>query len=270
VRKIIFTIVALSFGWFSAAAFAQSGAIFLYRADAAGESVETVVHTYYLRPDASLPPDIKARGYIVADLLTGDVLLQKNSQRAYPIASVSKLLTALVAIEQKLENQDLLYPLLLESSNVTADQIAKSFGTKTFISYINEKALKLGMSSTHFADPSGMSPRNVSSSADLLVLARDIYKNRPEILNITLLSTHGTWQNNNLFVQKHEDNYIGGKTGYTPEAKGALVSLFALPVAGQELRPLAIILLGTDSSRGVKYEVARSIIDYVLANVYYK
>mgnify|MGYP001574579907 FL=1 len=230
--------------------------------------------TYYLRADAPAPPRIEARAYIVADLLTGDVLIQKAPDKAFPIASVTKLTTAVVALNNKLEDTELLYPLLLESSNQTAEKITKFFGRRTFIQDMNNFAVSLGMTHTRYSDPSGISPKNVSSASDLLKLTQYIYKNTPELFDLTIVPNKDTdknsWQNNNLFVQERHPNYIGGKSGYTPEAKGTLVSVFALPLAGDTLRPVVVILLGTDSKMGVKYEVAQSIIDYILTNVYFK
>ena len=246
----------------------------LYQASASESISIDDKKSYYLRADAPEPPEISANSYIVADLLTGDVLIQKSSEEIHPIASVSKLVTALVALELKLTESDLLYPLLLESSNKTAEDIAGLLDRKSFIKSMNNYVARLGMLQTHFVDPSGLSVKNVSSANDLLTLIRYIYKQQPDLLALTLVPqkqiSKKEWQNNNLFVQERHRDYLGGKSGYTPEAGSTLVSVFALPLVGQELRPVVIILLGTDSERGVKYEVAQNIIDYVVANVYYK
>ena len=257
-----------------------SAATLLYDATASGHSSGGVLRAYYLKSDAAPLPDINARAFVVADLLTGDILLQKGLDKPYQIASVTKLATAQVALNMSLQDSDLLYPLLLESNNQTAESIAATFGRQTFLQNMNDFVSKLGMTHTHFADPSGISPRNVASVRDLLTLTQYIYKNAPDLLDLTLVPSKDKWQNNNLFVQEHQANYLGGKSGYTPEAKGTLVSVFALPLpaprsldgvgAGDELRPVVVILLGTDSKMGVKYEVSQSIIDYVLANVYFK
>lgn len=245
------------------------GQALVYRATASLVLAENS-QTYYLRADAPAPPELQARAYIVADLITGDVLLQKFPDKSYPIASVSKLTTALTALDMHLTETELLYPLLLESNNEKAEEIAKILNRKKFMQAMNEYVKNINMFNTHYSDPSGISPRNVSSARDLLLLTQHIYKNHPELFSLTLLPQKGLWSSNNLFVQKRHPNYLGGKSGYTPEAKGTLVSVFALPLAGNEIRPVAIILLGTDSKLGVKYEVAQSIIDYIVANVYFK
>jgi len=247
-------------------------------------------HTYYLSNLSPAPPELKADAYIVADLLTGSAIVEYNANKSFPIASLSKLMTALSVTElgSGRELVQLLYPLLLESSNDTAEEIAGVFGRSTFLSSMNTLASRIGMNDTNFSDPSGLSGRNVSSPADLLKLAQYLYKNHPDILALTRVrekeyrsgNKFGTWQNGNLFVKRHHKDYIGGKSGYTPEAGGTLIAIFALPITseqnhsevgtGEELRPIAVILLGTDSDKGVKYEVAESIIDYITQNVYYK
>lgn len=240
----------------------------VYEASASG--IDAIAHSYYLRSDAPALPQIDARGYIVADLLTGDVIMKKNEDSSFPIASVSKLTTSLTALSLKLDKQELLYPLLLESSNEAAEKIASLFGRKQFIQAMNTFVGQLGMTHTHYDDPSGISPHNVSSASDLLRLTEYIYKNNPDLLALTLLPEKGIWKSNNLFVQEHHKDYLGGKSGFTPEAKGTLVSIFNLPLAGDELRPVAVILLGTNTARDAKYKVTDTIIDYVTQNVYYK
>ena len=236
--------------------------------------------TYYLSALAPAPPELNAKAYIVADLLSGSVIIEDNPHKSYPIASLSKLITALTATELGVDENvtKLFYPLLLESNNATAEEIAETYERKEFMERMNEGVVGLGMTDTHLADPSGLSSRNVSSASDLLNLVQYLYKEHPEVLSLTRVpekaiikdSSYRMWRNNNQFVQLHHKDYIGGKSGYTPEAGGTLIALFALPIAGEELRPMAVILLGTKSNKGVKYEVAESIIDYITQNVYYK
>jgi D-alanyl-D-alanine carboxypeptidase len=289
---VIAVILAASLGWVGTAALTYGGknlakataSVSAYRG--VYESPETLEisqdteGTYYLSALAPAPPELEAKGYVVADLLTGSVIIESNSHTSYPIASLSKLTTALTATELGVDADvaELFYPLLLESNNDIAEEIAESFGRKDFMQAMNDVAAKLGMSATHYNDASGLSRHNVSSPADLLSLVQYLYKNHPEILSLTRIPEKATvtgdkyrmWRNNNQFVQLHQKDYIGGKSGYTPEAGGTLVALFALPIAGDELRPMAVVLLGTKTSKGIKYEVAEEIIDYITENVYYK
>ncbi len=289
---VVAVILAASLGWVGTAALVYGGKNLARATEAASayrgvyESPDTMPisedtkGTYYLSALAPAPPELEAKAYVVADLLTGSVIIESNSHTSYPIASLSKLITALTALELGPDPgvADLLYPLLLESNNEIAEEIAESFGRKDFMQAMNDLVSKLGMSSTHFNDASGISSRNVSSPSDLLKLVQYLYKNHPEILSLTRIPEKATvtgeeyrmWRNNNQFVQLHQKDYIGGKSGYTPEAGGTLVALFALPIAGDELRPMAVVLLGTKTSKGIKYEVAEEIIDYITENVYYK
>src|SRR3989344_1274681 len=266
-------------GWISTAVIAYSGKNLIkvtadasvYRAfyespDINRFPVVSNSRTYFLSALAPAPPELDAKAYVVADLLTGSIIIEDNSHKSYAIASLSKLVTALTATELGADARvvERFYPLLLESNNETAEEIAESFGQVQFLRSMNELVSGLGMSDTHFRDPSGLSGKNVSSASDLFKLVQYLYKNHPEIVSLTRVpektsvsgDTYRIWRNNNLFVQLHHPDYIGGKSGYTPKAGGTLIALFALPIAGDELRHMAVILLGTDSDKGVKYEVA--------------
>ena len=242
----------------------------LYQSAVASVEASPLASRYYIPESAPSAPEIEARSFVIADLLTGNILLEKDGEVAHPIASVSKLTTASVALEQHLATTSLLYPLLLESSNATADKIAASFGHDTFMQWMNDFAKNLGMTHTHYEDPSGVSPKNISSADDLLRLARHIYSQKSELLSITLLPTKDKWINNNLFVIRHTDYYIGGKSGYPPEAGGTLVAFFDLPLSNGQIRPIVVILLGTETAVGLKYELAGTLTSYLAQYVSYK
>lgn len=223
---------------------------------------------------------ITAEAYIIGDLNTGKVLLEHNTSTVFPIASLSKLFTALVASHQidknskivitkemtdaygdagnlvedeKFTSEELLYPLLLESSNDAAEALAQSFGYKKFIDAMNKLALDAGMKNTSFKDSSGLNSSNVSNVKDLFILAQYYYKNEKSILDITkqkeytLATTtdHGFhhFVSINPFVVY--EPFIGGKTGRTKEAKESMISLFDLPTA-TTTRPVAVIILRSD------------------------
>src|SRR6266568_4848912 len=159
----------------------------------AGAKVEEAViksQYYYINKDTNGGPKVSAKAFLVGDLNTGEVILSKNQDEKFPIASVSKLMTALVAkqimkpndtakisktvlategtngelhLGQKIQISNLLYPLLLESSNDAAEAIAEYFNRDNFISKMNEAAQSLKMSSTSYGDPSGLSKNNQST-----------------------------------------------------------------------------------------------------------
>ncbi|KKR67281.1 MAG: hypothetical protein UU10_C0049G0002 [Parcubacteria group bacterium GW2011_GWF1_40_6] len=249
---------------------------------------------FYTNKEASVGPKVSARAFLVGDLDTGEVIVAKNQDKKLPIASVSKLMTAVVTTEitkpentttiskealatygkngelrlgEKIKVSDLIYPLLLESSNDAAEALALYFGREDFISKMNQKADKLKMSETVYQDPSGLSPNNQSTVADMFKLTGYITKQQPELLEITTKQSYSnkkhSWSNISQFLGK--DGYIGGKSGYTDAAKQTVVSLFSLPLGQNSNRPIAITLLGSsDRKRDVE-----SILKYLRKNIYY-
>lgn len=222
-------------------------------------------------------PDLAVDNYLVADLESNTVLASGPLDRAVPIASLTKLMTALVMVENinldkniqiknsslvdslvpRLEQRNsvsaynLLQLILLESSNEATEVVAGDFGREEFIALMNSRAKSLGMLNTHFADPSGLSAENVSSVGDLLRLIKEINKNRNFIFELTakqdldsakIDSSFGELLNFNKLVG--EDNFIGGKVGETLAAGQTSVSLHKIKVKDTE-RIVAIIVLGS-------------------------
>ena len=249
---------------------------------------------FYVNKDSGIEPKISARAYLVGDLNTGEIILAKAQDEKLPIASMSKLMTALVAKEitniddtavvsrnalntegkngglkigEKIKTEDLLYPLLLESSNDAAEVIAEHFGRDTFISKMNQEAENLKMASTSYEDPSGLSPKNQSSASDMFRLVGYLKEQKQDLLDITGKRSFGTkkhsWSNISQFLGK--EGYVGGKSGYTDAAKQTVVSLFNLPLGQTGLRPIAITLLGSADRR----KDVESILKYLKKNIYY-
>lgn len=227
----------------------------------------------------SLPKRVKvkvtAKAYIAADLDTGEVLLQSNQSKVLPIASVSKLMTALVAtkymnlsqptkVSQKaLDTEEsfgelrfgeqlsigtLLYPLLMESSNDAAEVIAEAYGRDQFIALMNKEAKSIGAKKTHFDDPTGLSEHNVSTPEDLVRISRYIEENYPKIFTITRQTNYKIknhiWKNPVHFLSMK--TYIGGKNGFTEEAENTAMSLFSLRGKTTSKR-IAVALLGSEN-----------------------
>lgn len=229
-------------------------------------------------------PQASAASYLVVDMKTGAVLLEKNAQDTFPIASVTKLMTAIVGSEsiflervatvseedvavygdsgslvagERFSLQQLLYPLLLESSNDAASTIASMIhGKKLFVKMMNDKAGALGMTHTSFADPAGIDEKNTSTPEDLFRLIKYIYDKRSFLFGITRqphyqsaslgteqVSAHD-WANNNHFFANPA--FVGGKVGHTTAARDTMVSVFNVDVSGHN-RPIGIIVLGSDN-----------------------
>jgi D-alanyl-D-alanine carboxypeptidase len=225
---------------------------------------------------------VSAEAYLVANLDSGAIYAEHNTSRVVPIASVTKLITALVATHElgpewqvpitdeslKAYGEagglvageiysvaEILYPLLLESSNDAAEAIAYSYGYDKFVAKMNDFATELGMTSTSFRDASGLSSGNVSTARDLLKLAQYLYRSESGLLTLTrkmnfaVASTTShrqhTWNAFNPFT--FDPEFLGGKTGRTTEAKESMVSLFRRVHRGLTY-PFAIIVLRSDFS----------------------
>ncbi len=254
----------------------------------------TKAQYFYVNKDINGGPKISAKAYLVGDLNTGEVILSKNQDQKFPLASVSKLMTALVATEvtnvddivqvskkalstngtngelrlgEKIKTADLLYPLLLESSNDASEAIAEHFGRDSFISKMNEIASELKMNGTAYADPSGLSVDNQSTASDIFKLAGYLQEQKPELLKITTLRSYTikkhSWSNISQFLR--DEGYAGGKSGYTDPAKQTDVAIFNLPLGQTGLRPVAITLLqSNDRTKDVE-----TIVKYLKKNIYY-
>ncbi len=249
---------------------------------------------FYVNKDLNGGPKVSAKAFIVGDLNTGEVLIAKNQNQKFPIASTSKVMTALVAREiakeedvaqitqnslktygtngdlrlgEKIKTLDLVYPLLLESSNDAAEAIAEHFGRKAFISKMNLQAEKLKMENTSYEDPSGLSENNKSTAADLFKLAGYVKQNKPDLFSITTKRSYSnkkhTWSNISQFLG--DESYLGGKSGYTDEAKQTVISLFNLPLGKEGARPIAITLLQSQD----RYKDVEAILKYIKKNIYY-
>ena len=226
---------------------------------------------------ASLPKSSKsgitAPAYELRDLTTGTVVMQHNAERLMPIASLTKLVTAVIARKFILSDaritithdvmatygntaqfragetftaHDLLYPLLMVSSNDAAEAYAQYYGRGDFIRAMNSFTQSIGAYRTYFADPSGLSPENVSTADDMGIILNWIHAHDPEILDTTLLKSitmrSHTWVN--VVHSLNWSYYRGGKNGYTTEANSTAAQLF---IAGKNKDLYSITVLGSSS-----------------------
>ena len=217
--------------------------------------------------------EISSSGYVIKNLINDKVVAEYQSDRLMPIASLTKLVTAVVSkklindstkikitneivstfgntaqlkVGETLQAKDLYYPLLMVSSNDAAEALARSHGRQKFIQAMNIFVQSIGAYRTTFKDPSGLSPDNLSTANDMVTIFSWIQKNEPEIIEITKLKTKTirahTWTNPTRFLSW--SNYLGGKNGYTEEAKQTGVAVFYM---GQEKIPHIITILGSRS-----------------------
>lgn len=201
-----------------------------------------------------------AKNYIVMESLTHQVLEGKAIHEVQSVASISKIMTAIVAIEQAdldkvvtigdeidkaygsgvyihkgdtISLRDLLYGTMLRSGNDAALCLAyHSAGSiEVFVELMNEKARELGMTDTHFANPTGLDEEddgNQSSVYDMALLmsycmANPIFREVTATKSYQREDGNGTWHNKNKLLENY-DYSTGGKTGFTRKAKRTLVS----------------------------------------------
>ncbi len=228
------------------------------------------INTYPLRDWGVLDPKVDVAAALVKDLDSGYIFWNKDSSHRWPIASLTKLMTAIVALEQldtskeiivsqnavtvaggagdlkingSYKIDDLLKIMLLASSNNAATALAEAyFSSEEFVKVMQTKARELGMSQTTLFDPTGLSVSNQSNSNDLAMLANYILKNHPEIFKITTQKNYKDIKNINLFAGRPD--FLGGKTGFLEEAGGNLISIFKYK-DGKFNFPLLIVVLGS-------------------------
>ena len=223
-------------------------------------------------------PNLLSSGVFVLDPVSGQTLFAKNAEHAAPIASITKLMTAMVvvdahlamdeAIELTIEDidavkntrsrlpigvhfrrDDLLRLALMASDNRAASALGRSYpgGIQAFVAAMNEKAKTLGLTQTQYVDSSGLSAGNVSSPADLgkLVAAASSYPMIREYsttgaVNVRLPDSKRQlhFVNTNALVRSSDWKIGLSKTGYINEAGKCLV--MQAMIANQ---PIVIVLL---------------------------
>lgn len=166
------------------------------------------------------------------------ILFEKNSDRPLPIASLTKLMTANIVLGYYEINQEeiakLLFPLLIESNNNAAINLAETTGKEAFVESMNLEIKKLGMDNTHFANPTGLDPKesenslNYSTAKDLVKLAKYITFERPLIWEISIIPEYENTTNTNKLLDEIP-GIIGGKTGETPLAGKCLLLVIQAP-----------------------------------------
>jgi len=239
-------------------------------------------------------PEIRAEAAISYDLTINQTLFEKNIRKKLPMASLTKIMTAAIALENKKEDDrylvlkdslvgensmgltegeilslnDLLHGLLLVSGNDAAEVLAQNFpkGREKFIEAMNKKAKSLGLTDTNFTNPSGLEGdgNQYTTAYDLLVITRyalssfELFRNIVSTFEFTVPYSN----DHKEFYLQNETNLLtsypgvkGVKDGYTPEAGLCLVTY--LDYKGHKI--LAVILGSSDR----RYEM-RELLDYSL------
>jgi D-alanyl-D-alanine endopeptidase (penicillin-binding protein 7) len=247
---------------------------------------EAMTPRYKTDEHGDLVPDVRAAAAIVFNPANGQVLWEENAQDKRSIASITKVMTAVVFLEdnpdlsqvvtversdvyaasttylranERLTLDSVLHLTLIASDNAAARVLARVShgGTASFIERMNEKALELGLESTTFTDSSGLNPANISSAYDLsrlISFAAGDERIAPimRTANYTVttsrrsINIHST----NQLVRGGDVEVMGGKTGFIGKAGYCLATLLRLPQGNQ----VAVVVLGARSNPGRFWE----------------
>lgn len=248
-----------------------------------GQKIRHKIRTHKIQDplanyDGSTPLTLASSKALVINQLTGEVVYAKNTNLSTPIASVTKLMTAMVVLDAHLSMDELLFIsdedvdylkgtssklrvgnmltrgellqlALIASENRAAAALGRNYpdGITAFVNAMNDKAQSLGMKSTHFVDSSGLDSNNVSTAEDLAKMVHAAY-HYPEIRQISTtasqeINLYGRDYplhvvNTNTLVRGGEWTIGLSKTGFINEAGRCLV--MQTEISGQ---PMIIVLL---------------------------
>lgn len=260
-----------------------------------------VSHTpeWTVREEPPLPgipkrPSMRCEAAIVIDNASGEILYTRDAYQIRPIASLTKLLTAIVFLEsggdladsatvteedayqssksvlrvgETLTLRDFLYAALVSSDNRSARVLARSAGmpADSFIVRMNEKAKALGMDSTHVVEPTGLSELNVSTAYDCAVLLDAVLKNHliceitttSEVTLKPLNRKHSRRLVNTNRLLRYGYEFRGSKTGYITEA-GWCIAASGISDDGHDV---TVVVLGAPSN-GYRFRALRNALTW--------
>ncbi|MCL1631862.1 D-alanyl-D-alanine carboxypeptidase [Sporolactobacillus sp. CPB3-1] len=221
-----------------------------------------LIFTFYPYRSQAAAPKVSAQAAVLMDQASGRVLFRHNDKEKLSIASITKVMTAILAIEsgkmdrtvtvsqeaiqtegssiylktgEKIKLRDLVYGLMLRSGNDASRAIAEAVGGSVsgFVLLMNQRAKTLGMSRTHFANPNGLEdPNHYSTAYDMALLTRYAMDNAQfrKIAGTKLYRAPATnkenvrvWKNKNKMLRLYK-YATGGKTGFTKKARRTLIS----------------------------------------------
>jgi D-alanyl-D-alanine carboxypeptidase (penicillin-binding protein 5/6) len=215
-------------------------------------------------PKQTEAQEVSAQSAILMEQQSGRVLFEKDAYTKRRIASITKIMTAILAIEsgkmnetvrvssravraegssiylkegEKIKLRDLVYGLMLRSGNDAAIAIAEHVGgsVEGFVFLMNQKAAEIGMRDTHFANPHGLddAENHYSTAYDMALLMRYAMQNK-EFRKVAGTKVYRApnpdeewdriWRNKNKLLTNLYEYCTGGKTGYTKRAKRTLVT----------------------------------------------
>ncbi|MEQ1870424.1 MAG: serine hydrolase [Vicinamibacterales bacterium] len=240
---------------------------------------------YKVDASGDLVPDLRAAAAIIFNPETNQVLWEENSQDQRSIASITKVMTATVFLENnpdlsqkvtiarsdvfrasttklrlndKVTVDDLMHLLLIASDNAAARALARisPLGYTGFIERMNAKAIELGLRATHYADSSGLLSDNVSSAYDMARLithasADDRIGRIMRLPEYTVKAARGfiRFRTTDRLLGRTDVDIRGAKTGFISKSGYCLATLLRLPL-GQGGQDVAVVVLGARSNAG--------------------
>lgn len=241
------------------------------------------------KKEPKVPESLFVKASIVVDLSSGEKIFSLRGNERWPLASVSKLMSSVVALEnmdpsQKIifspsaiategvsgnfgvgesySAEDLVYAMMVVSSNDAAVALSESMPEGQFVSLMNQKAVELGMDDTRFNEPTGLSMLNQGTANDLALLTEYAWNIHPDLFSVSsrkvaLIRELNSGKNirlTNINALAPRNDFLGGKTGYTEDANENLVSVFSI-----NDKPIAIIILGAEN----RVEETEKIISFI-------
>ena len=229
---------------------------------------------------------------MITDITDGTILCATNAEEVRAMASITKLMTAMIALDddddmshkimlsrnsgsrlpvREYTREELLHALLVKSDNGAAETLARNYpgGREAFLNRMNLRAKTIGMKDTYFDDPSGLSSKNVSTAHDItiMIIAASFYEH---IRNISIkkeayISTQDkkkqrtvVLNNTNRLILSQIDGVKVSKTGYTNPA-GFCVAIMVEKIINNEKHYQVYVVMGAKNSKQRANEVKRLV-----------
>jgi D-alanyl-D-alanine endopeptidase (penicillin-binding protein 7) len=238
-----------------------------------------VIAPHVTTKDTFTPDEVTAKAVYIIDVNSQTPLLAINEDKQYPIASLTKLMTALVSLDKKISMNksykitsadevggarlantkrsytinNLFYAMLVGSANNATNAVARSTGLnrKQFVAEMNAKAKSFGLANTTFVDPTGIELENISTPKEVAALALRAYDNSTIKKATTtqrykITTSHTIKNTNGLLLDDTNGLYVlGGKTGYLPEIGWNL----AVKMRNNKNKPILVVVVGSDTQK---------------------
>ena len=250
--------------------------------------------------DSAVDPVITAKSALVVDFETGDILYNKNALDRHQLASITKVLSTMVVIDEykwgsskyltmsqtafdtyggdslkvgeKFTTEDILKASLMVSSNDATELLAESFGgVDNFVAKMNQKAQNLNMKDSQFSNPHGLDQKpisNYSTASDIMKLTKNLYDKYPDLIEVLkqkeVIIKSQSGQNirigNTNEMLGIDKAMIVGKTGLTDEAGETFASVVSI-----KNREVGIVVLESGIG-GYRFQDTRNLIKWVEDN----